>query len=155
MTTEEAVASVKLQMEEDRSAHFKASPQLSLGELIDKLKECVAEQKDGYQQHVVFDFGSEVPTDVSSWRGIYAELAIEYASASRKAEGNLKEFINILERAVGATFEGYKGGEFVMSRNTPVWVDNYGESNNTAVVGVLNKGYYAVILTQYCEAYER
>jgi hypothetical protein len=38
--------------------------------------------------------------------------------------------------AVGKTFEGYKGGEFVMGRNTPVWTDQSGDYYRRAITGV-------------------
>ena len=30
---------------------------------------------------------------------------------------------------MGATFEGYKGGDFLMGKNTPLWVANYSYCN--------------------------
>lgn len=57
----------------------------------------------------------------------------------------------MLRSAVGAAFEGYKGGVFTMSRHTPVWVANYGNAGNTAVVGVRDLGYLVIIETAYVE----
>jgi hypothetical protein len=48
----------------------------------------------------------------------------------------------MLTEAIGKTYTGYKGGEYVMGKVTPVWVANYGncdpeEFNSSAgVVGV-------------------
>jgi hypothetical protein len=74
------------------------------------------------------------PTGVSSWRGDYAELAIEF---NDKGEPMLlTEFIALLENAIGKSFEGWKGGNFMMERNTRLWVANPGHSGSTGIIGV-------------------
>lgn len=50
---------------------------------------------------------------------------------------------------IGKTFTGYKGGDFEMSRRTPVWVANYGNAGNTGIVGIHDDGYSVIILTAY------
>lgn len=56
-------------------------------------------------------------------------------------------FLQMLKGAVGKTFMGYKGGDFVMSRQTPVWVANYGDAGHTAVIGVVDDGYQVILIT--------
>lgn len=127
-----------------RSERLKTSPQLLLGELILKLE--AVEKKD---LRVCFDFENAHPTHLGSWRGSYCELAIRF-----EFEGScltVVDFLKKLHEAVGATYEGYKGGEFTMGKNTPVWVANYGNSGNTAVVGIIDTGYQVIIETKYCE----
>jgi hypothetical protein len=120
--------------------------QLSLGMLIEAIEGC---EKD---VNVVYDFGYMCPTSIDSWRGSYSELALNYESfKSEDKELTRDRFIVMLKDAVGKTFTGYKGGDFTMTEETPIWVANYGESCNTAVVGVHDAGWQIVILTAYLE----
>lgn len=129
----------------DRAAKLAQSDRLTLGEIIDKC-EAVGGDAD-----VVFDFEYAVPRGLDSWRGVYAELALSF-DFDRGEALNLPEFVAMLKEAVGKTYYGYKGGEFTMSRGTPVWVANYRNSGNTAVIGVRDCGYQVVIETGYREA---
>ncbi len=70
------------------------------------------------------------------------------------------DFIALLKRTVGATLYGYKGGEFLMIEDTPVWVANYGESHgfrnegdiwSQAVVGVSEDERHVIIETKNIE----
>ncbi len=135
-----------------RAESFAKSDQLSLGEIISK---CEAIQAKGYRFHdgtepaVLFDFEHLHPTGLGSWRGIYSELALSFSS-----EGDapaLSEFIAMLKEAIGKEYTGYKGGEFTMSRHTPVWVANNGNAGNTAVVDVLDKEWRVILVTGYRE----
>lgn len=44
---------------------------------------------------------------------------------------------------------GYKGGEFGVGESTPVWVANWGDCHDTAIVGIVDGGYQAIIETAY------
>lgn len=60
-----------------------------------------------------------------SWRGSYDELAfepVENATVGRMLED--------AKSAVGATYEGWKGGEFLMTLDTPVNIDYVGSWSN-------------------------
>lgn len=127
-----------------RKASFKTSPQINLGQLIELVKICDREDAE-----VVFDFGYFHPTSLDSWRGAYYELALDYTEKGTAMTRNY--FLKLLNEAIGKEYSGYKGGEFTMSEETPVWVSNYGQSANTAVVGVKNGGYQIIIQTAHCE----
>lgn len=74
---------------------------------------------------------------VGSYRGYYDDLAIAPAFNGRETvAGTLAK----LESALGATFTGYKGGEFVMDDATPLWVAGYGHASGLAVMQVLREG---------------
>lgn len=103
-----------------RQETFAKSEQISLGELLLKL-EAIADKT----KPVVFDFNGFVPTSLDSWRGIYAEISFHYEQVEPKT---VSQIIEMVKEAIGKTYEGYKGGDFTMSRQTPVWVANYGES---------------------------
>ena len=58
-----------------------------------------------------------------SYRGYYCDLALE------SDEGVLvpaSELLATLKGCLGKVFVGYKGGDFPMHENTPVWVAGYG-----------------------------
>lgn len=134
-------------LELERKAELAKSNQLTLGELILK---CEAIQDTG--QIVVFDKDNlGRPGAYLSWRGIYSELAI-----TPQLEGSIKfgDFLEMSRASVGTTFEGYKGGEFVMSRHTPVWVAEYGWSGNTQIVDVKAEPDRVVLMTEDKEPYE-
>lgn len=151
------IEDIYAQVEEARNKKFKSSPQLSLGEFIKELESLDLKYDDEEFKNVEFDFGTAVPTFLDSWRGSYRELALGYKMSGYDNNGehfaNTKadKLLEHLKSAVGKVYEGYKGGEYVMDEDTPVWVANYGNGGETAVVGVLDAGYKLVIITAYCE----
>ena len=88
----------------------RAETQMTLGSLIALLKKM--------PQDMLID-GLEEP---HSYRGYYSNLAFERAENKR----TVAETLEMCQGAMGEVFEGYKGGDFMMGKNTPVWVDNYG-----------------------------
>ena len=143
-----------------RKERLETSPQLTLGKLISEIEACDIQNDKGEDKDVEFDFGSAEPTSLSSWRGSYAELALGFRltgyDAPNQETGHhgiatATKLLDNLMSAIGATFEGWKGGDFIMDEDTPVWVANQGNVGNTAIVGVLNQGWRLVLLTAYCE----
>lgn len=53
-----------------------------------------------------------------SYRGYYEDLAFEPSDGFRKASDLLADCLS----ALGKTFEGWKGGDFLMKEDTPVWI---------------------------------
>lgn len=92
---------------------------------------------------VEFDFGGFEPTDIDSYRGYYSDLALSFGEVGLSAGDLLAK----LRASDGATFKGYKGGEFRMDRTTPVWVANHGKSHGVAVVGIEVQSWRVVIRT--------
>ena len=119
---------------------------MTLGQLIEALKEYDSDKT------VVFDWPDMVPCDVYSWRGDYEQLAIDYKESSHSERPLLKEFLSELQDAIGRTFPGYRGGEFMMYEHTPVHVAKYSYSGRCCVSGV-TKGELgeAVIQTEHRE----
>lgn len=136
---------VRRQVKVMRNNSFRSSGQLTLGDLIDALKS-VKDKKAS----VRFDFGYMKPKQIESWRGSYDELAINYSEDDDDSE-KVSHFISRLNQCIGKTFVGYKGGDFVMKKNTPVWVANHGQAANTAIFGIKDFGYQVIIETGYCE----
>lgn len=135
-----------------RQARLKNSDQITLGELIEKIEPIVKNQKrivEKYssEAYVCFDFPSVVPTGIGSWRGSYDELSLDFDMQKDAETMPVTKFFNLLKGAMGNSFTGYKGGEYTMDKNTPIWVDNYGHANNTAVIDVVDNEYSVILIT--------
>lgn len=155
-----------------RADSLKDSSQMTLGELIARLEPLVEKQegiKERYKEEtcVVFDFTSAIPTGFSSWRGNYSELAVNYSfngygdmKGYSKKEGftssfepkpfTLTEFLEMAKSCLGKSFCGWKGGDFIMGKTTPLWVDNDGDCGSTGIVGVRDEEYEIVLETAVC-----
>lgn len=130
-------------MKTRRADEMKNSTQLTLGELILKLES--VKNKD---LPIFFDKTKYRPTGIGSWRGSYCELAISYTpegvyggyngttveheiggdkfyntvSTALPEKPTAQNFLDKLKDCLGKTFVGYKGGDFLMGKTTPVWV---------------------------------
>lgn len=58
-----------------------------------------------------------------SYRGYYSDLALEKGSGTRTV-GSLVE--QLKNECLGQTFTGYKGGDFYMDEDTPMWIADEG-----------------------------
>lgn len=167
----------------DRARQMANSDQLMFIELISKLQ--AIENK---MLPIRFDNG-KVPSCLGSWRGVYAELYIGfdgdtnyrntdeiekvYPSGSVFAgytiykskntnlptEPTAQDMLDLCNDCLGKSFEGWKGGHFVMGKSTPIWVSrkgtsagfNYGgdpDVYNTKVVGITELEKMIVINTR-------
>lgn len=88
--------------------------QMSLGDLIERLRQLNS------------DTIIKCDKRLDSYRGYYEDLAIE----PNETGVNVVEFITTCEKANGGTFHGYKGGDFVMNLETPVFVAYYGSAGS-------------------------
>lgn len=107
---------------------MKTKQYLKLGELIEALEPLCKEET-----LIEFDTG-DIPMGLCSYRGYYKDLSITYD----KNVGYMfaEKFLNMLKNAVGKIFVGWKGGEFMMSATSEVWVSNEGECKNTKICGI-------------------
>lgn len=135
-------------MRQMRRAEFERSPQLSLGALLDRCQKA-ASGKDA-DCRVVFDFEYAHPTCFGSYRGIFSELSVGFEFDGQGP--TIHDFIADIKQANGTTFHGWKGGDYTMGLDTPVWVANQGNAGSTGVVGVRDCGWQIVIETAYIEA---
>lgn len=117
--------------------------QITLGALI-----ALLEERDP-EETVVFDFGGLVPTHVSSYRGFFDHLALAYEERSK--DMLVAELLTELKGAIGHVFGGWKGGEFEMTEDTPIWAANRGEAHYCAIVGLADCQWQTVIKTEYTE----
>lgn len=144
-----------------RADKLKETNQMTLGELIAKLEAIPPRDNDEDKKTVHYDFECLVPTTLDSWRGAYDELALGWAYTGYAPEGcpdmnhknqiTVEELLKDLKSAVGKTFTGWKGGDFVMSKTTPIWIANPGNAGNTGITEVVDEGYKVTLMTGYYE----
>lgn len=121
-------------------------PQLTLGEFIKKLGE------QPQDNEIVFDFVCFVPLGIHSYRGYYDQLAIGYTDrVDSDYRPKVSDIVKLCKDAVGKYFTGYKGGDYLMTEQTPLWVSNYSESGDTAIVDVIDAGWKSVIETRFLD----
>ena len=100
----------------------RADYHLTLGGLIDKLDFASPNLP------VTSDYGP--PGEGLSYRGYYCDLAFE-----KEGEAiTVKDFLNRCKRLLDQEQEGYKGGQFLMERDTPLWISDYETDSNIAIV---------------------
>lgn len=63
-----------------------------------------------------------------SYRGYYDELAFEPVEST-----TFGEMLTHARNALGATFTGYKGGDYKMGEYTPCWIAEYGTSTGDKI----------------------
>lgn len=88
----------------------RAKTQMTLGKMIDALKVMPNNKR------------IEGLGELSSYRGYYSDLAFEPSKGKKTVAKILKE----CGAAMGTVFTGYKGGDYVMGANTPLWLACYG-----------------------------
>lgn len=124
---------------------------MTIGELIDALK--------GVEDQTVsveFDFAGTEPTEVDSWRGIYAEPALGWRATGysspdqtrHHAEMTVALLIANLEGCIGKTFSGWKGGDYTYDLSDTLHIDNPGDYSHTELVRVEDRGYVVILHTE-------
>ena len=63
-----------------------------------------------------------------SYRGDYCDLAFEPVENAR-----IGDMLDFARSALGAEFEGYKGGEYLMGDWTTCWIARYGDSGGDCI----------------------
>lgn len=109
--------------------------QVTLGELVARLES--ADQS----KPVKFDNGKS-PGHFNSYRGYYDMVAISWGEKC-----SVGQFLELAKNAVGRTFTGYKGGEYTMTKMTPVWVSEYGRCSGVGVIDVDTSGDTVILKT--------
>lgn len=80
---------------------------------------------------VLFEDGtSPDPAGIRSYRGYYSDLSI----STRMEPTACGELLAALQAALGQTFTAYKGGDYTMGADTPLWVSAYGEASGIAIM---------------------
>lgn len=108
----------------DMASAERANYHMTLGGLISILEGCPSDRL------VEYDNGA-YPSEPISYRGYYSDLSFTPTSSPVTAGELLRE----ANDAIGASFEGYKGGDFTMHAKTPLWASPYGSANGVAIMG--------------------
>lgn len=118
---------------------------MSAEEIISKLKEF----KDS-KKLIIIEMNSEIFTSdfaADSWRGSYNLPSIEYYSGNSGC--SIESAIENLQEIDGMKVEGYKGGDYVLNKEDPLFIANYGCSNNcTAIVDIQETDDFIICLTE-------
>ena len=109
----------------DVARNTRSEYHLTLKGAIDHLSQLPAEFL------VQFDWNGLSPRSVMSYRGYYSDLAISCSDA----ECSVGTLLSLCQRALGNTYQGYKGGDNLMDENTPLWAAEYGDSGR-AIMGI-------------------
>lgn len=84
---------------------------------------------------VIVDVGGSLNAP-HSYRGYYSDLS--FAPTGEKITAG--EFLKMLKDSLGKTFGGYKGGDFVMDEDTPLWFSPYGCTGRAIIALSVDKG---------------
>ena len=108
--------------------------QMTLGQLIEQL-----EKMNPDSGVICSTDTSMVFTTFDSYRGYYDDLALGYITKDYHEEGKndeihtVKDFLAEAKSCLGKTFYGWKGGEFIMGANTPLWVAHSGHTSDFVI----------------------
>lgn len=98
---------------------------LTLGELIEALEEA--------DDSLIVEFAScQPPGKLHSYRGYYEDLA--FSTGSKPV--TVSDVLESAREANGETFTGYKGGEYEMDEDTPLWWSEFGSSNGPPLIDI-------------------
>ena len=118
---------------------------MKIKELIEALEKCDKES------NVYFDFGGCIPTTIGSWRWSYSEPALGWGCPDETKSITVQQLITELTTCTTKTYYGWKGGSYIFGENQDLWIDNPGQSTETAVSGLKDLGHEVLILTEYTE----
>ena len=112
---------------------------LTLGKAIEGLSKF--EEKESIR----FDYEDKAPGNPHSYRGYYSDLSFEPCQIGERA--NVGSFLEDLKESLNVEFTGWKGGEFYMGENTPLWVATEGECGR-AIIDILHRDDGLIITTK-------
>ncbi len=101
----------------------RAKTQLTLGKLIALLEDLPKNKT------------VELLEDGGSYRGYYSDLAFSTISGGVRT---VEELSNSLKAYLGKEFQGWEGGYFTMTENTPLWAAQHGELG-MRITGLIEK----------------
>ena len=119
---------------------MRSNTMFTLGNLIDEL------EKYPRNWEVLIEPFHLVPLSFHSYRGYYHDLCLTYSTREESLgeEMSVGKLLDMCNEANGKEFYGYKGGEFLMSRETPIWVSDNDYSTGMAI-GKIEKVYDGLV----------
>lgn len=115
--------------------------QVTLGELAVLLKNCEE------NCHVKYNFPDQYPTWFRSYRGYYDQIALGHSSFDYDTPVTRDILLERTIASIGMTLTGYKGGQYVMTADTPIWVANASDPSGYALTRVQDTGYDIILHT--------
>ncbi|MFN7340112.1 MAG: hypothetical protein ACK5VI_03410 [Opitutia bacterium] len=112
MTDIQAMLNVMSEMAEETRSKY----HLTLGQLINRL------EKMPKNRRLLTSDGRGIE-GLGSYRGYYSDLALHPVDGPVWTAAQLHR---ACRGVLGAALTGYKGGEFLMEKNTPLWLASYG-----------------------------
>lgn len=117
---------------------------MTLGDFIEALS------KIDRNISIYYAFGNMIPTYFDSYRGYYEDIALGYCEY-QGTDPTVGSLLDLAKSSVGEVFTGWKGGDFVMKKDTTLWIANAGCSTSVAVKEILDRESMAIIDTVYAE----
>lgn len=87
-------------------------------------------------QHAPVEIDGKPAGEFDSYRGYYDQLAL----GTGLEPITVAELLAAASEAKGKVFQGYKGGDYLMTGDTAVWFSEYGCSSGVAIVGIDHEG---------------
>lgn len=123
---------------------YKSGAEYNIGRLVEDLNRCDQEKQIWINCPDSTEY--VYPYSFDSWRGRYCELSTSFCHSSIK----VAQFLELAKSVIGQTFRGYKGGDFLMDKYTPIHIARYGESDfcgqYAKVIGVKEHDNYVELL---------
>ena len=94
---------------------------------------------ESQNQDAVVPYGFGEPM---SYRGYYDNVAFRPVENAR-----IGDMLDHAKSALGATFEGYKGGEYKMEAHTDCWIAHYGSAGGD-LIGPTLISYWVYFISQ-------
>jgi hypothetical protein len=115
---------------------------LSLGDFIETLSNAPHDSLVFLSTSTSSEPSATMP-EFNSYRGYYHDIALEPWNGTLTVE----QLLSAANDACGRTFEGYKGGDFTMDADTPLWIANYGSASGIAIRYIDVRGSSVTIIT--------
>ncbi len=98
---------------------------LTLGQAIERLS------KFEESESIRFDYADKAPGNPHSYRGYYSDLCFEPCKICEFAKAG--SFLKDLKESLNEKFTGWKGGDFYMGEDTPLWVAIEGDCGRAII----------------------
>ena len=85
--------------------------------------------------------------EFNSYRGYYSDIALEPWDGTL----TVTQLLSAAQDACGRTFEGYKGGDYTMDADTPLWIAHYGSASDIAIRYIDVRGSSVTVITFQAE----
>ena len=120
---------------------YRDERQYTLGKLIKVLELCSP------KAHVYFDFCQLVPRSFHSYRGYYEDLQLDWRVENSWETLECKDFLILCKEQLNSVHTGWKGGDFRMTENTPIWVGEVGKATHVMLTEILHDSYLVMLGT--------